>query len=211
MKRKRKRRKKRSTSQAVAVEKGKGPSTAALEASLKEAEAPVTAELETSLTQAEPPLGPEFEAALVDNQSASRRQFARFIVGGKTKGKVTAVCDAVILNISVGGSLIEHNQVVRPGAISLLDLELLGKRLSLRCRVARSVVARTEKQSDGEKELVFHTGLEFLHPSEETRKVISHYIQSIICDGNKIRTEPEEVATFELDEPPEHSSPEDAT
>ncbi len=210
MKRK-KRRKKRSTSPAAAVERGRGPSTAELEASLKEAEAPETAEFEASLTQAQPPLGPEFEAALVENQSASRRQYARFFVGGKTMGKVTAVCDAVILNISVGGSLIEHNHVVRPGAISLLDLDLLGKRLSLRCRVARSVVARTEMQSDGEKELIFHTGLEFLHPSEETRKVISHYIQSIICDGNKIQTEPEEARTFELDEPPEYTSPEDAT
>ncbi len=131
----------------------------------------------------EPPLSPEFEAALVDKDISSRRQYARFVVGGKTRGRVTAVCDAVILNISVGGSLIEHSNVVRPGTISLLDLDLLGKRLSLKCRVARSVVARTETQPDGERELIFHTGLEFLGLSDETRKVISHYIQSIICDG----------------------------
>lgn len=195
MRRKRKRRKKQSNSQAVAVEESQGPSTPKVEASLKEDEAP---------------LGPEFEAALVDSGASSRRQYARFVVGGKTKGKVTAVCDAILLNISVGGSLIEHSHVVRPGAISLLDLELMGKRLSLRCRVARSVVARTETQTDGERELIFHTGLEFLHPSEDTRMVISRYIQSIICDGNKIHPEAPKIPTFELDEHQNDSPPEDA-
>jgi hypothetical protein len=114
-----------------------------------------------------------------------RRQYARFVVGGRTKGRVTAIYDAQILDISPGGSLIEHSQVVRPGTLSSLDLELLGKRMSLRCRVARSVVHRSEIQPDGDKELVYHTGLEFLDRSDETRKMIIDYIQSIIEDGNK--------------------------
>jgi hypothetical protein len=114
-----------------------------------------------------------------------RRQYARFVVGGRTKGRVTAIYDAQILDISPGGSLIEHSQVVRPGTLSSLDLELLGKRMSLRCRVARSVVHRSEIQPDGDKELIYHTGLEFLDRSDETRRMIIDYIQSIIEDGNK--------------------------
>jgi len=114
-----------------------------------------------------------------------RRQYARFVVGGRTKGRVTAIYDAQILDISPGGSLIEHSQVVRPGTLSCLDLDLLGKRMSLKCRVARSVVHRTEIQPDGDKELIYHTGLEFLDRSDETRKMIIDYIQLIIEDGNK--------------------------
>jgi hypothetical protein len=80
--------------------------------------------------------------------------------------------------------LIEHVQVVRPGTTSSLDLELYGKRLSLRCRVARSVVHRTEVQPDGEQTLIYHTGMEFVDLPEETRQVICHYIRSFIEDGN---------------------------
>ncbi|MGH7479270.1 MAG: hypothetical protein ACREJ8_06745, partial [Candidatus Methylomirabilales bacterium] len=62
-------------------------------------------------------LTPEQEAELRDQESATRRQFARFFVGGKAKGRVTAIYDAVVLNLSIGGSLIEHAHVVRPGTL----------------------------------------------------------------------------------------------
>lgn len=113
-----------------------------------------------------------------------RRRFSRVIVGCKTKGRVTAMHDASLVNISNGGVLIEHVQVVRPGTTSFLDLDLHGKRLSLRCRVARSTVHRTEVQPDGEQTLIFHTGLEFVDLPEETCRVVCDYIQSIIDEGN---------------------------
>ncbi|HEY4719144.1 MAG TPA: hypothetical protein VIH84_01025, partial [Candidatus Methylomirabilis sp.] len=66
------------------------------------------------------------EAPLRDQQVASRRHYARFLIGGKAKGRVTAIYDAVVLDISMGGSLIEHSGVVRPGTLSSLDLDLGG-------------------------------------------------------------------------------------
>lgn len=114
-----------------------------------------------------------------------RRQHARFVVGGRAKGRVTAIYDARILDISTGGSLVEHTSVVRPGTLSSLDIVVLGKRMSLKCRVARSVVHRTEIQPDGDQELVYHTGLEFLDRSDETRRLIIDYIQSILGDGKR--------------------------
>lgn len=113
-----------------------------------------------------------------------RRQHRRFTVAGKATGRVTAVHDASLVDISFGGVLIEHSQVVRPGTTSSLDLDLEGKKLRLMCRVIRSVVNRIELQPDGEQALIYHTGLEFLDLSEETRQVISDYIQSITEDGS---------------------------
>jgi len=113
-----------------------------------------------------------------------RRQHPRFTVAGKATGRVTAVHDASLVDISFGGVLIEHSQVVRPGTTSSLDLDLEGRRLRLRCRVIRSVVNRIELQPDGEQALIYHTGLEFLDLSEETRQVIRDYIQSITEDGS---------------------------
>lgn len=53
----------------------------------------------------------------------------------------------------------------------------------VRCRVVRSVINRVELQADGERALIYHTGLQFLGPSEETRQVITDYIQSITENG----------------------------
>jgi hypothetical protein len=143
------------------------PETKAQEA----AEAPP--EVETLLT-------PEEEAALRDQQAATRRQYARFLVGGKAKGRVTAIYDAVVVDISIGGSLIEHAHVVRPGTLSSLDLDVLGKRLRLKCRVARSVVHGSQVLPTGERELIYRTGLEFLEMSDAMRQMIGRYIQSMV-------------------------------
>lgn len=111
------------------------------------------------------------------------RQHPRFVVGGKTKGRVTAVHDASLVNISLGGALIEHAQVVRPGTTSSLELDLEGKKLSFKCRVVRSIVNRRETQPDGEQALIYHTGLEFLNLSEEMWQILNDYIQSVMENG----------------------------
>lgn len=165
----------------VAVVEGRDPEPTAGEPSEPEAGELVVLEPDGS----EPDL---LEAAVkeaAERGGRDRRQHARFIVGGRTKGRVTAIYDAQILDISPGGSLIEHTNVVRPGTLSSLDLDVLGKRMSLKCRVARSVVHRSEVQPDGDKELVYHTGLEFLDRTDETRKLIIDYIQAIIEDGHR--------------------------
>ena len=108
-----------------------------------------------------------------------RRKHARFVVKGEAKGRVAVIWDAVLLDISLGGALIEHANVVRPGTPSSLELDLGGKRIRLRCRVARSVADRIEVQSDGERELIYHTGLQFVEPSDETLQVIGDYIHPI--------------------------------
>jgi hypothetical protein len=129
---------------------------------------------------AEGELRAEVEGPLLDQALATRRQYARFLVGGKAKGRITAIYDALVLDISMGGSLIEHAYVVRPGTLSSLDLDLSGKRLSLRCRVTRSVVHRSEVLPNGERELIYHTGLHFIDPPDEARRILSNYIQSMI-------------------------------
>jgi hypothetical protein len=145
----------------------------------------VQAPPETKVQEQAPPeveiqLTPEEEAALRDQREATRRQYARFLVGGKAKGRVTAIYDAVVVNISIGGSLIEHAHVVRPGTLSSLDLDILGKRLRLKCRVARSVVHGSHVLPTGERELVYRTGLEFLEMSDAMRQLIGRYIQSMM-------------------------------
>jgi hypothetical protein len=116
------------------------------------------------------------------NVKQDARRYPRVKVGRRTKGRITSLYEATLLNISLGGALMEHAQAVRPGTISPLDLDLPTKRVGLRCRVVRSVVHRSEVRPDGTRELIYHTGLEFLDPSDETAQAVSEYIQSIIED-----------------------------
>lgn len=128
----------------------------------------------------------------MEKEYPNKRQHPRFTLGGTTKGQVTATCEASLLNISLGGALIEHTEVVRPGTLTTLDLPMLGRVVRVQCRVTRSVFARQEKQPDGEFAMIYHSGLQFLDLPEETRSVISEYIQSIseggqMTDGRVIR------------------------
>ncbi len=108
----------------------------------------------------------------------SKRIYPRVIVKGKAEGRITVLYEASLLNISLGGALIEHVQAVRPGTVSTLQVELQGKPVSLRVRVARSVADRTEVQPDGERAVIYHSGLEFVDLPEEMRQVISNYVES---------------------------------
>ncbi|MFQ5960864.1 MAG: PilZ domain-containing protein [Candidatus Methylomirabilales bacterium] len=118
-------------------------------------------------------------------ERSDRRRHSRFVVGGRASGRATATYEASVQNISLEGALIEHAHAVRPGILSHLILTLHGEEVSLRCRVVRSAVHRRELLPTGERESKYRTGLEFVEPSDETRRVISEYIQSILEDGKK--------------------------
>jgi len=125
-------------------------------------------------------------------EQRDKREYPRVFVEGKSRGRVAAICEGSLLNISLGGVLIEHVHALRPGTPSFVELELQGKRVRLRCRVARSVADRTEVQPDGEREVIYHSGLEFLEVPEETRQVISDYIKSVTQGRpSRIETEPD--------------------
>lgn len=108
------------------------------------------------------------------------RKYPRITVGGEASGQIAAVYEASLLNISLGGVLIEHAHIVRPGTDSSLLLNVHGRAINLRCRVIRSAVHRLEIQPDGQGDVIYHTGLEFQESSDEARQLIRDYFQSMI-------------------------------
>jgi hypothetical protein len=106
-----------------------------------------------------------------------RRRYLRYVIGGR----VTSIYDASVMDISLGGVLIEHFQIVRPGTVSYLIVRLREREVSLRCRVIRSVVHRLEATSEGERMLVYQSGLEFVDSSGEMQQLISDYISATVA------------------------------
>ncbi len=86
-------------------------------------------------------------------------------MGGKTKGRISGIGEVSVLNLSFGGALIEHAEVIRPDIILELVLTLAGREKKLRCGAVWSAIHRAEVQTDGEQELIFRTGLDFLGSS----------------------------------------------
>ncbi len=108
-----------------------------------------------------------------------QRRYIRWAVEEHAVGRITAIYEATLINISLGGALIEHTHLVRPGTISFLTLRIHGQEVNPRCRVVRSVIHRTEVQADGEHELVYQTGLEFLDTPEDLLRLIDEFIDSL--------------------------------
>ena len=120
------------------------------------------------------------EAVKVD-----RRRYLRWRVGEGLTGRIASKNEVSILDISLGGALIEHSNLVRPGTLSFLTLLLRGREVSLRYRVVRSGIYRYETWPTGEQEHLYRTGVEFLAVSEDSRRVLDKYINFL---GKKVKT-----------------------
>lgn len=107
------------------------------------------------------------------------RRHPRWQVRNQLEGRIAPNHKASLLNISLGGALIEHPNLVRPETVLFLTLFILKREISLRCRVVRSLVYRYAHWPSGEQDLLYRTGLEFLALSETSQKVIDEYIGSL--------------------------------
>ncbi|MFQ5657967.1 MAG: PilZ domain-containing protein [Candidatus Methylomirabilales bacterium] len=108
-----------------------------------------------------------------------RRRHPRWEVQDQIVGQIPRVPEVSLVNISIGGVLIEHVKIVRPGSFCFLSLLLSGQKVGLKCRVVRSVVHRYELSATGERDLIYRTGLKFLALSETPRRQIEKYIDSL--------------------------------
>ncbi len=114
-----------------------------------------------------------------------RRRHLRWRVGEGLTGRIASQNEASILDISLGGALVEHSNLVRPGTLSFLTLLLRGQEVNLRCRVVRSAIYRFETWPTGEQEHLYRTGVEFLALSEDSQRMIDKYINFL---GKKVKT-----------------------
>ena len=108
-----------------------------------------------------------------------KRRHPRWQVRNRPIGRIAPNHKASLLDISLGGALIEHPNLVRPETVLFLTLSILKREISLRCRVVRSLVYRYAHWPSGEQDMLYRTGLEFLALSETSQKLIEQYIGSL--------------------------------
>ncbi|MFQ5990088.1 MAG: PilZ domain-containing protein [Candidatus Methylomirabilales bacterium] len=120
----------------------------------------------------------------VDQVKSERRRFPRCRAWGWLSGWIGEAHKASVVDISLGGVLIEHSYILRPGTISILTLFLCGAKVSVKCRVVRTVVYRYETWPGVERDCIYRTGLELVDVSEASQQQIGGYIRSLQTSTN---------------------------
>lgn len=118
------------------------------------------------------------KGGLAHVETEDRRRHLRCQMGKRLTGWMTSNRQASILDISRGGALIEHTNLVRPGTLSFLTICVDGQEVSLRCRVLRSAIYRYEVLPNGEREHVYRTGLEFSPLSKDAQRLLDESLKS---------------------------------
>jgi len=134
----------------------------------------------------------------VQKEYPVKRRFPRFTVLGKVAGKIVATHDATLLNLSLGGALIEHPSMVRPGSVSQLLIPSAKGDIQIDCRVARSSLVRQERRGN-ETVVIYKSGLEFRDPSPEILAALEEVIKASRQGGG---TPGETTVTLLLEDPP---------
>ncbi|MBI3007396.1 MAG: PilZ domain-containing protein [candidate division NC10 bacterium] len=127
-----------------------------------------------------------------------KRRFPRVTVMGRVEGKIVASYEATLVNLSLGGALVEHSSMVRLGSMSQLMLPYGNGEIRVNCRVVRSALNRRESRGR-DSAVIYQTGLEFLNPSPDTLSALEKLITA--SHPGSGATGPTTV-TLLLEEPP---------
>lgn len=106
-----------------------------------------------------------------------RRSHNRLAVGGRLEARISATRKrAYVVDISRGGALVEHLNIVPPQSISFLTLFFPEHEVRLKCRAIRLQAHRYEVWPSGERGWVYRTAVEFLEAPGASPQVIGEYI-----------------------------------
>ena len=107
------------------------------------------------------------------SKNSQTRRFPRFQIRD-VAGSVADAYDADVLDLSMGGALMEHRGMFRIGDRYVLGVATSVNHLIIRCRVVHSQVSRREP--DGT--LSCRTGVEFLDLTPEDEHTLEAVIRS---------------------------------
>lgn len=110
--------------------------------------------------------------------SVGRRRFPRVKVLGKVTAKIS-LQEIPLLDLSEGGARLEHAWRFPLKTIYTLHLPSPQGELALTCRVVHSAVSRTVLSSDGERTVLYKSGVEFLGLDQETLPALRQCLERL--------------------------------
>lgn len=104
-----------------------------------------------------------------------RRRFPRVKVLGKVTVKIS-LQEIALLDLSEAGARLEHAGRFPGKTICSLHLPSPEGEIPLTCRVVHSAVSRTVLSPDGERTVLYQSGVEFLGLNEETLPALRQFL-----------------------------------
>jgi len=109
-----------------------------------------------------------------------RRRQPRVRLTKRLQGTVQTVLGAAIVDVSVGGALLELGHALKPGAPCLFHLPLDGQRtLKLTGRVVRSTLHALLPKGEGQSLATYRVAIEFVSLTREERTVLEQRLLSL--------------------------------
>ncbi len=109
----------------------------------------------------------------------TERRRVRVQLSGSLQGSVSLRMDVQVINLSLDGAMIEHAQVLSPGATFPLFLKIDQANLCLRAHIVWSHVHGARKGENGEGEIRFRTGLHFRDVPKDARTHLERYLTAV--------------------------------
>jgi hypothetical protein len=95
--------------------------------------------------------------------------------------------DAVLVNISRLGALVEHANPAWPGQLYHLSFTVQGTPVRLLARAIHAFASNRLAGAEGEGQIVFRTGVEFVTVENDPRDLISAYVDGLSQTGQRER------------------------
>lgn len=116
-------------------------------------------------------------AGTVRKGGDDRRRLPRFRTAN-VGGFIIPPAEADVINLSMGGALVEHQGALRVGSQCTLTLRVPEATVRIKCHVAHSRADHRASGPSGEGLLFYRTGLQFLELSPEAEHVMAAVIRS---------------------------------
>ena len=86
------------------------------------------------------------------------------------------VWEARLVDISLSGAFVEHTARILPGEVYRLAFLIEGRPVQLLARTIRSSISRVVDVGEGEGQIVYRTGMEFVAGENDIAALVSTYI-----------------------------------
>ena len=113
-----------------------------------------------------------------------RRGAPRILVTGHFGARARATLEVRLIDLSATGARIEHDEMLRPGTRCSLQLPPAVGTAILTARIVRSTVVGSVQMPNGDRQLIYQSGLAFLDVTEKQRATLDDVFKRLILGGD---------------------------
>lgn len=109
----------------------------------------------------------------------NRRKFQRIHLPKKWPALISSAGEGLVLDLSANGALVELFRSLPAGGTCSVTLPLGEHSITLKARVARSIVSDAVRTTAGERSLIYQSGLEFFDLPTPDDEILRRFLEEV--------------------------------